>query len=493
MPSKGASDLNRAEKERQIQERLAEQINQIKALIRQNVTSHIPQEQEEEIDILGIDYKDYISLGEVDYKGANCVVHYARKTRDEEGNAQIEQEYMVFSLDEEGRISGNLAKAGQDGSLELDDAFKERVENAKNGQLVRAERDKKAIIVKDGKTEVVSEEEKALHDDAEKVQKQEILENYRKMRGESSEEGRAEEENDRILSITELDDPTTIGKVLEIPLDNVPGKYKLVRFREDIFILVDDQNNIKAGIEISDLARDIHRELNIRPEDVDARIKAEDLEVASTVEGRYNIIKIRNEELDDTEVMLSYSLTGDSEVHMFERNANGDLKPVKTNQTYPPKIREDGQENNIVPIAQDIAKLKVRQEKLEQALALQKTIEAYEGKSHIPEALSGAASGVLIGASVGIVTVGDSRVSGTIGGVKGAADAYQASKAEAEETVASCREVQEYILEDLGLTISEAELEAKTLEEAIGKANQVDAPAEGRTMYSDAEDRNSRY
>ena len=99
--------------------------------------------------------------------------------------------------------------------------------------------------------------------------------------------------------------------------------------------------------------------------------------------------------------MISYSHTADSEVHMFERDEKGDLKPVNTNQKYPPKIIENGQENNILPAGvTDLGKLRARQEKLERVLELQKTIEVYQGKTHIVETLSGATVGMIEGSAM---------------------------------------------------------------------------------------------
>ena len=82
MLDKGASELNKSLKEEQLQEELISQVNKIKALIRQEVVSHIPQEPGEEIEIIDIEYSDYMPLGEVDYKGLNCIVHYTRKIQD---------------------------------------------------------------------------------------------------------------------------------------------------------------------------------------------------------------------------------------------------------------------------------------------------------------------------------------------------------------------------------------------------------------------------
>lgn len=56
--------------------------------------------------------------------------------------------------------------------------------------------------------------------------------------------------------------------------------------------------------------------------------------------------------------------------------------------------------------ANNLAKLRQRQEKLERAIELQKTIEAYENKTHIPEALAGASVGAIEGIAVGNITAG---------------------------------------------------------------------------------------
>lgn len=113
-------------------------------------------------------------------------------------------------------------------------------------------------------------------------------------------------------------------------------------------------------------------------------------------------MKIRNPNYDNTEIMIAYgSHTADSEVHIFERDEKGDLKPVDTNQKYPPKIIENGQENNILPAGvTDLGLLKERQKKLERVLELQKTIEVYQGKTHIVETLSGSTVGMIEGSAV---------------------------------------------------------------------------------------------
>ena len=55
----------------------------------------------------------------------------------------------------------------------------------------------------------------------------------------------------------------------------------------------------------------------------------------------------------------------------------------------------------------NLAKLRERQEKLERVVELQKTIEAYESKTHIPEALEGAAVGAIAGIGVGVIVAGE--------------------------------------------------------------------------------------
>ena len=281
MPSKGASELNQAEKDRQIEEKIRSQINGIKALIQQNVTDHIPHRKQEEIEVLGITYDDYVPLGKVDYKGLNCVVHYARKTYDEQGNSQILQEHMVFSLDEEGNIVDGLAKVNEEGVIELTPEFEARLEHAQNSELVKDQDDKHYLVREDGKLKAVDQEEKTRMQDKEETEKEEIAQSYRKMRGKDT-EGKDNKGDDEILSITEIEDPSTFARVLEVPLEQAHGKYKLVRFKGDRFILVDDKNQVKAGLEVSELATDIHSKLNIRPEDEDTRIRPKDLEPAST-------------------------------------------------------------------------------------------------------------------------------------------------------------------------------------------------------------------
>lgn len=281
MPSKGASELNQAEKDRQIEEKIRSQINGIKALIQQNVTDHIPHRKQEEIEVLGITYDDYVPLGKVDYKGLNCAVHYARKTYDKQGNSQILQEHMVFSLDEEGNIVDGLARVNEEGVIELTPEFEARLESAQNSELVKDQDDKHYLVREDGKLKAVDQEEKTRMQDKEETEKEEIAQSYRKMRGKDT-EGKDNKGDDEILSITEIEDPSTFARVLEVPLEQAHGKYKLVRFKGDRFILVDDKNQVKAGLEVSELATDIHSKLNIRPEDEDTRIRPKDLEPAST-------------------------------------------------------------------------------------------------------------------------------------------------------------------------------------------------------------------
>lgn len=281
MPSKGASELNQAEKDRQIEEKIRSQINGIKALIQQNVTDHIPHRKQEEIEVLGITYDDYVPLGKVDYKGLSCVVHYARKTYDKQGNSQILQEHMVFSLDEEGNIVDGLARVNEEGVIELTPEFEARLENAQNSELVKDQDDKHYLVREDGKLKAVDQEEKTRMQDKEEAEKEEIAQSYRKMRGKDT-EGKDNKGDDEILSITEIEDPSTFARVLEVPLEQAHGKYKLVRFKDDRFILVDDKNQVKAGLEVSELVADIHSKLNIRPEDEDTRIRPKDLEPAST-------------------------------------------------------------------------------------------------------------------------------------------------------------------------------------------------------------------
>ena len=192
--------------------------------------------------------------------------------------------------------------------------------------------------------------------------------------------------------------------------------------------------------------------------------------------------------MDDTEIMLSYSTTADSQVHVFERDGKGDLVPVATNQKYPPKIIENGKEANILPAGVDnLAKLRQRQEKLEKALDLQKTVEVYQSKTHIVETLAGASVGAIEGAAVGMVTVSP-EAGAAIGSVEGGVRSYEASKADAKETIEVCSQLRDDILKDLGVNIQEAEIEADTIRQQIGKSN-----SDERTVYSDAEDRRGRY
>lgn len=282
MPSKGANELNSVQKDREIEDKLRTQINGIKALIEQNVGNYIPRDKEERIDVLEINYSDYLPLGEVDYNGLNCVVHYERKTYDEHGNQQIVQEYMAFSLDDNGKVNGNLARIDENGLIEIDEDFNKKLKESKNIELVKKQNDKVYLVRQDGKLQTVDEKEKMKIMSAEEAEKQEIAQNYRKMRGQNTEDLQEDSKEDDILSITEIEDPSTFAKVLELPLEQVNGKYKLVRFKLDKFILVDEHNEIKAGIEISEFATDIHRELNLRPEDSNATIKTTDIEPATT-------------------------------------------------------------------------------------------------------------------------------------------------------------------------------------------------------------------
>lgn len=77
-------------------------------------------------------------------------------------------------------------------------------------------------------------------------------------------------------------------------------------------------------------------------------------------------------------------------------------------------------------------------------------------------------------------------VGGTIGSIDEGARAYKASKADAEETIETCTELKNDILDDLGINMQEAEYEADELRKQIGES-------EGRSIYSDAEDKMSRY
>lgn len=192
--------------------------------------------------------------------------------------------------------------------------------------------------------------------------------------------------------------------------------------------------------------------------------------------------------MDDTEIMISYNTKADSYVHVFERNEKGDLVPVETNQKYPPKILENGKESNILPKnIDDLSKLRKRQEKLEKALELQKTIEAYKNKTHIVETLAGASVGAIEGAAVGILTV-NPKVCATIGSAKVGKKFYDASKVEAKETIEICSVLRDDILKDLGINIEEAEFEADKIKSQIGKSDSNE-----RTIYSDAESRRGRY
>lgn len=65
-------------------------------------------------------------------------------------------------------------------------------------------------------------------------------------------------------------------------------------------------------------------------------------------------------------------------------------------------------------------------------------------------------------------------------------EAYEASKADSEEIIETCTELKEKLLEELGVNTNEAELEADELRKQIGES-------EGRSIYSDVEDRESRY
>lgn len=71
--------------------------------------------------------------------------------------------------------------------------------------------------------------------------------------------------------------------------------------------------------------------------------------------------------------MITYDRTGDTDVHAFERDERGNLKPIETQQTYPSQIlEEDGQIRDIIPPR---APNYERLVKLDRALELQRTIE----------------------------------------------------------------------------------------------------------------------
>lgn len=350
MPSKGAGELNQSKKDEQIIENLQRQANGIKTIIEQRVVSNIPKNRDEEIEILDIEFRDYTPLGKIDYKGNNFIVRYARITHDEEGNENIAQEHMIFSADELGEITGVLASIDSDGKIELSDEFEDKVRQSKNGKLVENKDGGNYLSKKDGKLQAIDEEERKRQINEEEVEKKEIAQSYRKLYGgkEGQKQGKDAIKDD-ILSITEIEDPSVFARVLEVPLNNVKGKYKIVRFKNDKFILVDDKNTIMAGLEISELAKDIHDELNIRPQDPNTRIKAREIDTASTTPGRYNILKINNPNIDSPEVMIAFGPNANSDVHVFERNAQGDLEPVDTCRKHPPKIIENGEENTILP------------------------------------------------------------------------------------------------------------------------------------------------
>ena len=75
-----------------------------------------------------------------------------------------------------------------------------------------------------------------------------------------------------------------------------------------------------------------------------------------------------------------------------------------------------------------------------------------------------------------------------IGGVAEGAAAYKAAKADTEETIEICTELRDSELKELGMDIEEVEKASKDIAEKIGKAED-----QGRTIYSDVEDRRSRF
>lgn len=75
-----------------------------------------------------------------------------------------------------------------------------------------------------------------------------------------------------------------------------------------------------------------------------------------------------------------------------------------------------------------------------------------------------------------------------IGGVAEGAESYKASKADAEETIKICTELRDKELKELGMDIEEVEKTSKDIAEKIGEAED-----QGRTIYSDVEDRRSRF
>ena len=231
MQGKDASELNSVEQEKEFYENIQRQINGIESLIKQNIISNIPHGKNEQINILGIEYNDYIPLGKVDYKGLNLTVSYERIIENEKGESEAIRENMVFSLDEKGFITGELAKIQENGKIELSDEFEDKIKNAKNGELIRNENENKEYLVKeDGQLKAVDEEEKQNIQDKEEEEKQEILESYEKVYGSPSKEENEEEKHNDILSITEIENPRAIAKVLETPMTQTPGKYKIVRF-----------------------------------------------------------------------------------------------------------------------------------------------------------------------------------------------------------------------------------------------------------------------
>lgn len=275
--AKGASELNDAIKRENLQEELARQINEIKAKIRQQVILHIPQVPGEEIEITGIEYEDYVPLGDVDYKGLSCLVSYIRKTPNEQGEMQQQNEHMVFTMDQEGNIVESIAMIDSEGRIRTTPEFEKKVSNAENAELVRVDGEEKYLVRKQGHLQVISEEEREKLIAEEKREREEIAQSYRK----NDEDAK---EDDGIISITEIEDPRAIARVLDLPLERVSGKYKLVRFRSNKFILVDENNQLVEGLSISELATDIHQQLNIKSRTTNAKIKAGELEAGTTVE-----------------------------------------------------------------------------------------------------------------------------------------------------------------------------------------------------------------
>ena len=226
---------------------------------------------------------------------------------------------------------------------------------------------------------------------------------------------------------------------------------------------------------------DLQNELKIRPQDKNPRIQSKDLDYAYSPEDSRYILKIRNPEMDNDQVMITYNFKADSEINVFERDENGNLKQLKTSTKFPPQIVENGKETNLVPKVNNMAELRERQAKLEKALELQKTIEVYEGKSHIVEAASGFTVGVIEGSAVGIMTgnAGVASAAGVARGVQEGANSYRASRADAEETIETCTEQRDAIFKDLNvIDIQEAEMEADEIRKQIGEAE------EEYTIYS---------